>query len=315
MSSIRRSSIISILPSLPPSQEMPSQEGPPPSLHLLDRQVSQSPFAMPMSSLDFVEEIEEEEEKSCSPPKHDSILPPVSQSSPLSSPKQSPSVPLSSPLSSPKQSILSPPVSLSSPKQSPPVSLSSPKQSIPSPISIPSPLSSLPTSPHHAIPNLPTLPSSPSFNSLASSRSISHFNSSSSLVFTEGSSIDLLYSSSINQSLLVQHQEHLPVIQELATSTLSDHSKQAKNPDTQEIKETQPDKPTQPVGTKEVSSRQLFHSGKVQGFTILQCVNFLIDNNILFSRGEGFDFFNLLVSHHLIEPGIIHSFSLLSSLI
>ena len=286
MSSIRRSSIISILPSLPPSQEMPSQEGPPPSLHLLDRQVSQSPFAMPMSSLDFVEEIEEEEEKRCSPPKHDSILPPVSQSSPLSSPKQSS-----------------------------PVSLSSPKQSIPSPISIPSPLSSLPTSTHHAIPNLPTSPSSPSFNSLASSRSISHFNSSSSLVFTEGSSIDLLYSSSINQSLLVQHQEHLPVIQELATSTLSDHSKQAENPDTQEIKETQPDKPTQPVGTKEVSSRQLFHSGKVQGFTILQCVNFLIDNNILFSRGEGFDFFNLLVSHHLIEPGIIFLFSLLSSLI
>lgn len=178
--------------------------------------VSQSPFAVPLS-LDFVEEVEEEEENNSG----------VNQDTSSKSPQERQSVsPCLSPISH---------------------------------ISIHSDLNS-------------------------TSHRISHYNSLQSLVYTEGSSIDMMYASSINHSLRMQRRMPSTVVQK-GDSTQESLQKFSENPE-----------------MKEVDSKQLFLTKKVKGFTLLQGIYFLIENNVLFSRGEGLDFFNLLRGHHVLEP-------------
>lgn len=190
--------------------------------------VSQSPFAVPLS-LDFVEEVTEEEESGSG----------VNQESSSKSPQE-------------RQSV-------------------SPCLSPASRISISSDLNS-------------------------TSHRISHYNSLQSLVYTEGSSIDMMYASSINHSLRIQRRLPSTVIQN-GNNTQESLQKFSENPE-----------------MKEVNSKQLFLTKKVKGFTLLQGIYFLIENNVLFSRGEGLDFFHLLRSHHVLEPSI-HSIPFSSSFI
>lgn len=51
-----------------------------------------------------------------------------------------------------------------------------------------------------------------------------------------------------------------------------------------------------------VQNTSFFMSTKVEGFTILQAIQFLIDNDIITSRGEGLDFFSILQDRRIIEP-------------
>ena len=138
----------------------------------------------------------------------------------------------------------------------------------------PTPLESVPLTPTSTTP-LPESPSNP--------RGISHFNPSQSLMFMDGSSIDRLYSSSITLSLMQQRRNHLPPIQEASSRNATVPAKLTPN-------------------VKQVNMKQ-FMVGK-KGFTLLQAIHFLIENNLIFSRGEGFDFFYLLQCHHIFEPSL-----------
>ena len=132
---------------------------------------------------------------------------------------------------------------------------------------------------------------------LNSSRGISHYNHDSSLLYTEGTSIDLLFSHSINQSLKQQklHRPLHPPTNSISPSTT--HGKAANVQEKEKVEKVD-------EGTRSIKLHQMNLLGKKEGFTILQAIYFLIEVDLISSRGEGLNFLHLLEKHHILEPSI-----------
>ena len=53
-----------------------------------------------------------------------------------------------------------------------------------------------------------------------------------------------------------------------------------------------------------IQNTHRFMNGNIEGFTLLQAVQYLLDNDIITTRGEGLDFLAILQDRRIIEPCI-----------
>ena len=66
-----------------------------------------------------------------------------------------------------------------------------------------------------------------------------------------------------------------------------------------------------PQETVTIQNRNFLLNSKIEGFTLLQAIQFLLDHDIISTRGEGIDFLSILQDRRIIEPSIILLFLLL----
>ena len=64
-----------------------------------------------------------------------------------------------------------------------------------------------------------------------------------------------------------------------------------------------------------IQNRNFSLNSKIEGFTLLQAIQFLLDHDIISTRGEGIDFLSILQDRRIIEPSKINLFLYYSSFI
>ena len=64
-----------------------------------------------------------------------------------------------------------------------------------------------------------------------------------------------------------------------------------------------------------IQNRNFLLNSKIEGFTLLQAIQFLLDHDIISTRGEGIDFLSILQDRRIIEPSKINLFLYYSSFI
>ena len=57
-----------------------------------------------------------------------------------------------------------------------------------------------------------------------------------------------------------------------------------------------------------IQNRNFLLNSKIEGFTLLQAIQFLLDHDIISTRGEGIDFLSILQDRRIIEPSKINLF-------
>ena len=116
----------------------------------------------------------------------------------------------------------------------------------------------------------------------------SYYNRDKSIVYTEANPVDMMLSASINSSVC-----------RLGSPALASvSSKTASLPAIPEMDET----PSESIRNSTLPHSQMLQGSHAEGFTLLQAILFLIQNQVVFTRGEGLDFFQLLEQHHILQP-------------
>lgn len=156
-----------------------------------------------------------------------------------------------------------------------------------------------------------------------------YYNNNLSFIYTATNAFDLLYETTIDSTIKsksVRPHTHSTKssgsygLHRMPSEWMKKKDSEDKDKDTLDVitevpstvvEETLPSILETEVGVKAdsteygVQNTSFFMSTKVEGFTILQAIQFLIDNDIITSRGEGLDFFAILQDRRIIEPCII----------